>query len=114
MVYKFREVYKAVEKNALVHWFPGHMGKGMRQMQQKLKLVDCVIEVHDARIPFSGRNPDFKNTITGLRPHILVLNKKDLGDESTHDELAKQIKRNETKTLIMWCTPIARIICATV
>lgn len=94
MDYKFRKVYKAVEKSA-VHWFPGHMGKGMRQMQQKLKMVDCVIEVHDARIPFSGRNPDFKHTITGLRPHILVLNKKDVGDANTHDELAKQIKRDE-------------------
>ncbi|KAL1130819.1 hypothetical protein AAG570_012060 [Ranatra chinensis] len=54
------------------------MGKGLKQMQQKLRSVDCVIEVHDARIPYSGRNPNFKNTVTGLKPHILVLNKMEL------------------------------------
>lgn len=94
MIYKFREVYKVVDKNA-VHWFPGHMGKGLRQMQQKLKMVDCVIEVHDARIPYSGRNTNFKHTITGVRPHILVLNKKDLGDKDTFDQIAKEIRNNE-------------------
>ncbi|XP_031620066.1 mitochondrial GTPase 1 [Contarinia nasturtii] len=94
MSYKFRDVFKAVDKTS-VHWFPGHMGKGLRQMQQKLKMVDCVIEVHDARIPYSGRNPDFKNTVTGVRPHILVLNKKDLGDKSTYQTIAKDIQTNE-------------------
>lgn len=94
MVTKFRDVYKLVDKNA-VNWFPGHMGKGLRQMQQKLKMVDCVIEVHDARIPYSGRNTDFKHTVTGVRPHILVLNKKDLADTKTFDDIANQIKKNE-------------------
>lgn len=94
MVSKFREVFKAVDKNA-VHWFPGHMGKGLRQMQQKLKICDLIIEVHDARIPYSGRNPDFKHTVTGVRPHILVLNKKDLSDTNTFTNYANQIKKNE-------------------
>lgn len=94
MTYKFREVYKAVEKNS-VQWFPGHMGKGLRQMQQKLKLVDCVIEVHDARIPYSGRNSDFKHTVTGVRPHLLILNKKDLADENTFRNIETEIKRKE-------------------
>ncbi|KAI4466513.1 mitochondrial ribosome-associated gtpase 1 [Holotrichia oblita] len=73
----FRSVFKTVDKETL-HWFPGHMGKGLRKMQNKLKSVDCVIEVHDARIPLSGRNTDFKHTISGIKPHILVLNKVDL------------------------------------
>lgn len=94
MVFKLREAYKAVDKNA-VHWFPGHMGKGLRQMQQKLKMVDCVIEVHDSRIPYSGRNTDFKHTITGVRPHILILNKKDLSDKQTYGNLENEIKKNE-------------------
>lgn len=94
MVSKFREVFKAVDRNA-VHWFPGHMGKGLRQMQQKLKICDLIIEVHDARIPYSGRNPDFKHTVTGVRPHILVLNKKDLSDENTFTNITNQIKQNE-------------------
>lgn len=61
-----------------VNWFPGHMVKGLREMQHTLLKTDCVIEVHDARIPLSGRNISFKNSITGNRPHILVLNKQDL------------------------------------
>uniref|UniRef100_A0A8C7AQM3 Mitochondrial ribosome-associated GTPase 1 n=1 Tax=Neovison vison TaxID=452646 RepID=A0A8C7AQM3_NEOVI len=48
-------------------------------MQSSLKLVDCIIEVHDARIPLSGRNPLFQETL-GLKPHVLVLNKMDLAD----------------------------------
>ncbi|ELW67317.1 Mitochondrial GTPase 1 [Tupaia chinensis] len=78
----------------VARWFPGHMAKGLKKMQSSLKLVDCIIEVHDARIsftvqgkplfeswhvPLSGRNPLFKETL-GLRPHLLVLNKMDLAD----------------------------------
>lgn len=51
-------------------------------MQRELKNVDAVIEIHDARIPFSGRNPDFRQSLTSLKPHILVLNKCDLTDMS--------------------------------
>lgn len=94
MCENFRKIFKLVNKDA-IQWFPGHMGKGMRQMQQKLKMVDCVIEVHDARIPFSGRNIDFRHTVTGVRPHILVLNKKDLSDSSTFEAVAEKIKRDE-------------------
>lgn len=50
---QFRNAFQEVHKE-IIQWFPGHMGKGLKQMQQKLKTVDCVIEVHDARIPFSG------------------------------------------------------------
>ena len=48
-----RKAFKLITKD-IIHWFPGHMGRGLRMMQQKLKTVDCVIEVHDARIPLSG------------------------------------------------------------
>jgi ribosome biogenesis GTPase A len=47
-------------------------------MRRALLETDCVIEVHDARIPVSGRNVNFRRDITGNRPHMLVLNKKDL------------------------------------
>lgn len=94
MADNFRKVFKIANKD-IIQWFPGHMSKGIRQMQQKLKLVDCVIEVHDARIPFSGRNVDFKQTITGIRPHILVLNKKDISDETQFESIAEKIRRDE-------------------
>ncbi|KAL9891932.1 mitochondrial GTPase 1 isoform 1-T1 [Glossina fuscipes fuscipes] len=93
----FRQSYKLVTKQP-IRWFPGHMNKGIRQMQQKLKAVDCIIEVHDARIPFSGRNTDFQHTLIGenIKPHILVLNKKDLittKDQANIKEILQESER---------------------
>ncbi len=62
-----------------IQWFPGHMAKTRRQIKEDLKLVDVVIEVLDARIPFSSRNPDI-NVITRGKPRLIVLNKADLAD----------------------------------
>lgn len=65
-------------------------------MHQKLKSVDCIIEVHDARIPFSGRNPEFQNTIAGgVKPHILVLNKKDLITPKEQKSIQRQLADRE-------------------
>lgn len=63
----------------MAHWFPGHMSRGLTQMKANLKDVDCLIEVHDARIPLSGRNPLFQDSL-GAKPHLLLLNKMDLAD----------------------------------
>lgn len=72
------------------------MGKGLKQMQQKLKTVDCIIEVHDARIPFSGRNFDFHHTLTAAKPNVLVLNKKDLIENGAHKKIvSKMLERSE-------------------
>lgn len=62
-----------------IQWFPGHMAKTRRQIKEDLKLVDIVIEVLDARIPASSRNPDI-NVITEGKPRLIVLNKSDLAD----------------------------------
>ncbi|CAG0916512.1 unnamed protein product [Notodromas monacha] len=59
-------------------WFPGHMNKGLQQMQKVLKNVDCFIEVHDARIPFTGRCSLLRDRLTAIKPLILLLNKCDL------------------------------------
>lgn len=88
---KFRSVFKTVEKDSL-RWFPGHMNKSLKQMQHKLRLVDCVIEVHDARIPFSGRNSNFKYTISGIKPHILVLNKADTIEKKMRAKIEEKLK----------------------
>lgn len=92
--YSFRKKFPYVSKD-LLHWFPGHMNKGLKQIQKKLKSVDCVIEVHDARIPFSGRNPIFTSTITGAKPHILVFNKKDLTKNSLIPRVKDQLVAEE-------------------
>ena len=63
-----------------VQWFPGHMAKTRRLMGESLKLVDLVVELADARIPRSSRNPEIEK-IAGGKPRILVLNKSDSADE---------------------------------
>lgn len=63
-----------------IQWYPGHMAKAKRNMIADLNLVDMVIEVVDARIPLSSRNPDV-DAIVSKKPRLLVLNKKDLAEE---------------------------------
>lgn len=70
----------------ILRWFPGHMHKGIDRMQARLKDIDCIIEVHDARIPFSGRDSKFRSFMQ-QRPHILLLNKCDLVEEKDIREL---------------------------
>lgn len=93
-VYNFRKKCPFVSKD-LLRWFPGHMNKGLKQMQRKLKSVDCVIEVHDSRIPFTGRNPIFTSTLLGAKPHILVLNKKDLTIKSLVPKIKDKLKHEQ-------------------
>ncbi len=60
-------------------WYPGHMTKAVRMMQENIKLIDLVIELVDARIPFSSRNPDIDRLAAG-KSRIMLLNKSDLAD----------------------------------
>ena len=63
-----------------INWYPGHMAKTKRQIQEDLKLIDVVVELLDSRIPISSRNPDI-NTLVQGKKKIIVLNKSDLADE---------------------------------
>lgn len=99
---QFRSAFKTIDKDVL-RWFPGHMGRGLKQMQQKLRSVDCVIEVHDARIPFSGRNTDFKYTISGVKPHILVLNKIDLIEKKFQPQILDRLKSDYEHIIFTNC-----------
>ncbi|XP_072293181.1 mitochondrial ribosome-associated GTPase 1 [Eucyclogobius newberryi] len=83
----------------VAHWFPGHMAKGLKQMRANLKNVDCIIEIHDARIPFSGRNHVFQETLD-VRPHLLVLNKMDLADISQKQRIQRQLHRNGIQSVL--------------
>ncbi|XP_021237505.1 mitochondrial ribosome-associated GTPase 1 isoform X2 [Numida meleagris] len=73
-------------------WFPGHMAKGLRQMRASLRRSDCLVEVHDARIPLSGRNPVLQEVL-GIRPHLLVLNKMDLADPHQQLRVLEQLRQ---------------------
>lgn len=68
-----------------IQWFPGHMAKARREVTEKLKLVDVVYELVDARIPLSSRNP-MMNEITQQKPRIVLLNKADLSDPAITKE----------------------------
>ena len=65
-----------------IQWYPGHMTKTRRLITENLKLVDIVIELVDARIPFSSKNPDIEE-LSRNKPRILVMNKSDLADPNT-------------------------------
>ncbi|WP_082967145.1 ribosome biogenesis GTPase YlqF [Paenibacillus oryzae] len=65
-----------------IQWFPGHMTRAKRQIQDKLKLIDIAIELLDARIPISSRNPMVDDILQG-KPRLIILNKADLADPVT-------------------------------
>ena len=62
-----------------IQWYPGHMTKTRRMMEEDLKLVDAVCEILDARIPISSRNPDI-DAICGKKPRMVILNRIDMAD----------------------------------
>ena len=80
-----------------INWYPGHMEKAKRQMQEQLKLVDIIIELRDARMPFSSANPLLKSLGQG-KPRLIVLTKKDLSDETMTDKWLK-VLNEETMTI---------------
>ena len=67
-----------------IQWYPGHMTKAKRMMQENIKLIDVVIELVDARVPLSSKNPDI-DTIANNKSRIVLLNKVDLADSSVTD-----------------------------
>ena len=61
-------------------WYPGHMTKAKRMMQENMKLIDIMIELVDARIPLSSRNPDI-DQLAANKSRLILLNKTDMADE---------------------------------
>ena len=71
--------------NSHINWFPGHMAKAIREMKEKMRLVDLVIELRDARIPFSSANP-VVDEIVGNKPRLILLNKANIADKNVTNE----------------------------
>lgn len=67
-----------------LQWYPGHMTKAKRQMQEDLKLIDLIIELVDARVPLSSRNPDI-DSLGQNKARLILLNKADLADERQNE-----------------------------
>lgn len=80
-----------MENNTNINWYPGHMAKTRKQIIEDLKLVDIVIELLDARIPISSRNPDIEK-IVAKKKKIIVLNKCDLSDEKENQRWVSYFK----------------------
>ena len=69
-------------------WYPGHMTKAKRAMQEDIKLIDVIIELVDSRVPFSSKNPDI-DTLANGKSRILLMNKYDLADKAVSDKWTK-------------------------
>lgn len=83
-----------------IQWFPGHMAKTRRIIGENLKLVDVVIEMLDARIPISSKNPVIDDII-GNKPKLSVLNKADLSDESKNKIWSNWFEKNNRYCLFI-------------
>lgn len=81
-----------------IQWFPGHMAKARRQVTEKLKLVDIIFELVDARIPYSSRNPMIDEIIQH-KPRLVLLNKADMADKEVTKQWIKYFQDNEVKAL---------------
>ncbi|MCI6431830.1 MAG: ribosome biogenesis GTPase YlqF [Oliverpabstia sp.] len=76
----------------ILQWYPGHMTKAKRQMQEDLKLIDLIIELVDARIPLSSRNPDI-DELGKNKSRLILLNKSDLADEKYNEQWTEYFQK---------------------
>ncbi|RNC63119.1 MAG: Ribosome biogenesis GTPase A [Candidatus Dichloromethanomonas elyunquensis] len=76
-----------------IQWFPGHMTKAKRKLEEQLRWVDVVLELGDARLPLSSRNPLLRKLL-GNKLHILLLNKSDLADSPKTDLWLAKLKKD--------------------
>lgn len=85
-----------------INWYPGHMTKTKRKIQQSLKLIDLVVEILDSRIPISSSNPDLKNIIQN-KPKIVLLNKCDKANKQATQKWIGYYAKNNTVALAVDC-----------
>lgn len=83
-----------------INWYPGHMAKTKREIQEDLKLIDVVIEILDARIPKSSQNPDIKNIIKNKKK-IILLNKCDLANENETKKWQNYFNKQGTEVVLV-------------
>ena len=85
-----------------LHWYPGHMAKTRRMIEENLRYIDAVVEITDARIPLSGRNPSFDDML-GKKPRLIIMNKADLADPKMNDRWATYFRRCGINVLPVSC-----------
>ena len=103
-----KPVEKPAEQNddqpaiGTIQWFPGHMARTRRKIQESLKLVDAVVEIVDARIPLSSRNPEM-DSLTAGKPRMVILNKADLADENANRRWLAYFKKQGMAAIAVDC-----------
>ena len=85
-----------------INWYPGHMKKATRMMEESLRLVDAVVELRDARIPESSRNPDIDRIAVG-KPRLIILNRADLADPNVTAQWRQALSGEGVMALEMDC-----------
>ncbi len=83
-----------------IQWYPGHMTKAFRQMQEDMKLIDLVIELLDARLPLGSRNPDIEKLTQG-KGRILILNKADMAEKVENERWVRYYKEQGLRALLL-------------
>lgn len=90
---------KDILEKVNISWYPGHMFKTKKELQQDINLTDLVIEILDARIPRSSRNPDIVS-MTKNKKRIIVLNKEDLADPKVNLKWREELQK-EAPTILL-------------
>ncbi len=91
-----------MSKKQNIQWFPGHMTKAKRKIQEGLKLIDVVVEIIDARIPVSSSNPEL-NDIIGNKPRLVLLNKCDKANKKATQKWVEYYSESGIKALPVDC-----------
>lgn len=89
-----------MQNSKKIQWFPGHMTKAARQMEENLKKVDFVIEIRDARIPDSSRNP-MLDGIIHTKPRLIILSKKDKADPKLNKEWITYLEKDNVRVIAL-------------
>lgn len=89
-----------MQNSKKIQWFPGHMTKAARQMEENLKKVDFVIEIRDARIPDSSRNP-MLDGIIHTKPRLIILSKKDKADPELTKEWIMYLEKDNVRVIAL-------------
>jgi len=83
-----------------IHWFPGHMTKAKREIEARLGMVDCIIELRDSRLPLSSRNP-LIDQLGKDKPRLIVLTKRDMSDPIKTAEWVKTLQAENTVVIAL-------------
>lgn len=83
----------------MINWYPGHMAKTKKQLQENIKLVDLVIELLDARIPISSQNPLIYE-LTKNKPKLVLLTKSSMADPKYNEEIEKYFKEKQSSKVL--------------